>query len=34
MKREAEDNLLRDIEKLIKDKELISNYKNLRGTQN
>jgi hypothetical protein len=27
MKREAEDNLLRDIEKMIKDKELVSDHK-------
>jgi hypothetical protein len=34
MKREAEDNLLRDIEKMIEDKELTSDQKILRGTQN
>ena len=27
MKRETEDNLLRDLKKIIKDKELVSNYK-------
>ena len=34
MKRKTEDNLLRDIKKMIKDKEFISNYKILRDIQN
>ena len=34
MKREAEDNLLRGIGKMIEDKELVSDHKILRGMQN
>jgi hypothetical protein len=34
LKREAEDNLLRDIEKMIEYRELASDHKLLRGTQN
>jgi hypothetical protein len=34
MKRETEDNLLREIEKMIEDKELASDHKTLQCTQN
>jgi hypothetical protein len=34
MKYEAKDNLLRDIKKMIKDKELVNDHKTLRGVQN
>ena len=34
MKREVKDNLLRDIKKMIKDKELVSNHKILYDIQN